>query len=86
MRERLKEVDRQQQLAPTAAPNYARPFTKHSDVFLTQLTALSSPRNMRTRRLAQAEDNPELTKTARLAYVFRDLYNIVVAAKGEASC
>jgi hypothetical protein len=55
---------------------------KQSDVFLTQLNALTSPRNIRTRRLAQAEDNPELTRTARLAYVLRDLYNIVIAAKG----
>lgn len=62
--------------------NYTRPQVKQSDVFLTQLNALTSPRNIRTRRLAQAEDNPELTRTARLAYVLRDLYNIVIAAKG----
>lgn len=63
--------------------NYARPQVKQSDVFLTQLNALSTPRNIRTRRLAQAEDNPEMTRTARLAYVFKDLYNAVVSAKGR---
>lgn len=55
---------------------------KQSDVFLTQLNALSTLRSIKTRRLAQAEDNPELTKVARLAYVFKELYNCVVAAKG----
>lgn len=56
---------------------------KTSDVFLTKLNALYTPRNMKTRRLAQAEDNPELTRTARLALVFRDIYTTVMAAKGS---
>ncbi|XP_066993147.2 histone-lysine N-methyltransferase ash1 [Anabrus simplex] len=80
LRERLKQASRREQ--PLAC-GYPRPQVKQSDVFLTQLNALSTPRNIRTRRLAQAEDNPELTKTARLAYVFRDLYNVVIAAKDE---
>jgi histone-lysine N-methyltransferase ASH1L len=66
--------------------NYGRPAiiaTKAADVFLAQLNALSTPRSMRTRRLAQAEDNPELTRVARLAYVFKDLYQIVCSAKDE---
>lgn len=52
-------------------------------MFLTQLNALSTPRNIRTRRLAQAQENPEMTKTARLANIFRNLYNAVVHAKGN---
>lgn len=60
----------------------APPEVKQSDVFYTQLNALSTLRSIKTRRLAQAEDNPELTKVARLAYVFKDLYNAVVTAKG----
>ncbi|XP_069704596.1 uncharacterized protein ash1 isoform X2 [Periplaneta americana] len=80
LRERLKQASRREE---SMLCNYARPQVKQSDVFLTQLNALSSPRNIRTRRLAQAEDNPELTRTARLAYVLRDLYNIVIAAKDE---
>jgi len=79
LRERLKQASRREE---SMLCNYARPQVKQSDVFLTQLNALTSPRNIRTRRLAQAEDNPELTRTARLAYVLRDLYNIVIAAKG----
>lgn len=79
LRERLKQASRREE---SVLCNYARPQVKQSDVFLTQLNALTSPRNIRTRRLAQAEDNPELTRTARLAYVLRDLYNIVIAAKG----
>ncbi|XP_023718384.1 histone-lysine N-methyltransferase ash1 isoform X3 [Cryptotermes secundus] len=80
LRERLKQASRREE---SVLCNYARPQVKQSDVFLTQLNALTSPRNIRTRRLAQAEDNPELTRTARLAYVLRDLYNIVIAAKDE---
>lgn len=58
------------------------PQVKQSEVFLSQLNALSTPRNIRTRRLAQAQENPEMTKTAKLANVFRHLYNAVVTAKG----
>lgn len=52
-------------------------------VFLTQLNALSCPRNIRTRRLAQAEDNPEMTKTAKLACILKELYSVVSTAKGN---
>lgn len=51
-------------------------------VFLTRLHALRAPRNIKTRRLAQVEDNPILSKQARLANVFRELYNVVINAKG----
>ncbi|KAK6643918.1 hypothetical protein RUM43_000183 [Polyplax serrata] len=59
------------------------PEVKQSDVFYTQLNALSTLRSIKTRRLAQAEDNPEVTKVAKLAYIFKDLYNAVVTAKDE---
>ncbi|XP_077298609.1 histone-lysine N-methyltransferase ash1 [Arctopsyche grandis] len=52
-------------------------------VFLTRLHALRAPRNIKTRRLAQVEDNPILSKQARLANVFRELYNVVINAKDE---
>ncbi|XP_014262074.1 histone-lysine N-methyltransferase ash1 isoform X2 [Cimex lectularius] len=61
----------------------AKPESNSQEVFMTQMTALSCPRSMRTRRLAQAEDNPEMTKTAKLACIFKDLYNEVVNAKEE---
>lgn len=68
---------------PEKPPQAAQSNVKEADVFLTQLQALSCPRNMKTRRLAQAEDNPEMTKTARLACIFKDLYSEVVSAKGS---
>lgn len=42
-----------------------------SDAFFSQLTALTNtnPRTVRTRRLAQAQDDPEVNKTAKLAKV-----------------
>lgn len=58
------------------------PTEHNTTVFLNHLNALQKPRNMRTRRLAQAEDDPELSKVAKLATVLRDLYNVVVTYKG----
>ncbi|XP_044735894.1 histone-lysine N-methyltransferase ash1 isoform X2 [Chrysoperla carnea] len=51
--------------------------------FINHLNALRQPRNIRTRRLAQAEGDPELTKTARLAEIFRELLSSVTSAKDE---
>lgn len=64
------------------APTQPGAQPPQQQVFLAQLTALSCSRNVRTRRLAQAEENPEMTKTARLACIFKDLYNSVINAKG----
>lgn len=46
-----------------------------SDAFFSQLTALTNtnPRTVRTRRLAQAQDDPEVNKTAKLAKVCSDV-------------
>ena len=76
---------------PSSAMNSgnASMTTGHTAAFLSQLNALRQPRNMRTRRLAQAEEDPELNKTARLATVLRDLLVEVKQGKdecGEALC
>ncbi|XP_078604802.1 uncharacterized protein LOC144878245 isoform X3 [Branchiostoma floridae x Branchiostoma japonicum] len=55
-----------------------KPF---QDVFMTQFTALKTSRSVRTRRLAAAEENSEVTRTARLAQVLKDIYNTVVNHK-----
>ena len=46
-----------------------------SDAFYSQLTALNNVtcRTVRTRRLAQAQDDPEVNKTAKLAKVSKSL-------------
>ncbi|KAL0129627.1 hypothetical protein PUN28_001709 [Cardiocondyla obscurior] len=56
-----------------------------SDAFFSQLTALTNTnaRTVRTRRLAQAQDDPEVHKTAKLAKVLKDLYTIVTTANDE---
>ncbi|CAB1321165.1 unnamed protein product, partial [Coregonus sp. 'balchen'] len=46
-----------------------------SDVFLTQFSALQTSRSVRTRRLAAAEENTEVTRTARLAHIFKEIYS-----------
>ncbi|XP_072038995.1 LOW QUALITY PROTEIN: uncharacterized protein [Amphiura filiformis] len=47
------------------------------DVFMAQFTALKTPRSVKTRRLAAAEENTEVGKAARLAQVFKDIYTAV---------
>ncbi|XP_011869561.1 PREDICTED: histone-lysine N-methyltransferase ash1 [Vollenhovia emeryi] len=56
-----------------------------TDAFFSQLTALTNTnaRTVRTRRLAQAQDDPQVHKTAKLAKVLKDLYTIVTTANDE---
>ncbi|XP_022105816.1 histone-lysine N-methyltransferase ASH1L-like isoform X2 [Acanthaster planci] len=53
------------------------PDTNKKDVFMAQFTALKTSRSVKTRRLAAAEVNQEVTKAARLAQVFKDIYTVV---------
>lgn len=71
---------RERPVIPVARPPI--PVIENNQAFLSQLNALRQPRNMKTRRLAQAEENPELGKTARLAEVLKDLMKSVTTAKG----
>lgn len=64
-------------------PQTATPTEHNTTAFVNHLNALQKPRNMRTRRLAQAEDDPELNKTAKLATILKDLYGVVTTAKGK---
>ncbi|XP_053986927.1 uncharacterized protein LOC128880653 isoform X1 [Hylaeus volcanicus] len=71
---------------PTAAKEKGLGDAKiQSDAFFSQLTALTNTntRTVRTRRLAQAQDDPEMHKTAKLAKVLKDLYSIVTTANDE---
>ncbi|XP_017072424.2 histone-lysine N-methyltransferase ash1 [Drosophila eugracilis] len=50
-----------------------RPSTPSSTSLAAQISALCSPRNMKTRGLAQAVHDPELEKMAKMAVVLRDI-------------
>ena len=54
-----------------------------SDVFLTQFSALQTSRSVRTRRLAAAEENTEVTRTARLAHIFKEICDMITSYKGK---
>ncbi|KAG7225498.1 hypothetical protein INR49_027493 [Caranx melampygus] len=54
-----------------------------SDVFLTQFSALQTSRSVRTRRLAAAEENTEVTRTARLAHIFKEICDMITSYKGQ---
>ncbi|XP_050506470.1 histone-lysine N-methyltransferase ash1 isoform X1 [Diabrotica virgifera virgifera] len=54
-----------------------------TSTFINQLNALQKPRNMKTRRLAQAEDDPELNKTVKLATLLKDIWTAVTTAKDD---
>ncbi|VEN41544.1 unnamed protein product [Callosobruchus maculatus] len=62
--------------AQTATPTDPSAFVNH-------LNALQKPRNMKTRRLAQAEDDPELNKTVKLAALLKEIWTSVISAKDE---
>lgn len=53
------------------------------DVFLTQFSALQTSRSVRTRRLAAAEENTEVTRTARLAHIFKEICDMITSYKGQ---
>ncbi|KAM9737844.1 histone-lysine N-methyltransferase ASH1L isoform 1-T3 [Menidia menidia] len=55
-----------------------------SDVFLTQFSALQTSRSVRTRRLAAAEENTEVTRTARLAHIFKEICDMITSYKDAA--
>ncbi|KAJ8273493.1 hypothetical protein GJAV_G00102200 [Gymnothorax javanicus] len=56
-----------------------------SDVFLTQFSALQTSRSVRTRRLAAAEENMEVTRTARLAHIFKEICDMIISYKDSAN-
>ncbi|RVE67214.1 hypothetical protein OJAV_G00115150 [Oryzias javanicus] len=55
-----------------------------SDVFQTQFSALQTLRSVRTRRLAAAEENTEVTRTARLAHIFKEIWEMITSYKDSA--
>ena len=57
--------------------------TNRVEKFLTHFTALNTARSVKTRRLAQAEDDPEMTRVAKLAQIFKDIYDKLVASRDE---
>lgn len=61
-------------------------FVLFPDVFLTQFSALQTSRSVRTRRLAAAEENTEVTRTARLAHIFKEICDMITSYKGEHLC
>ncbi|KAM5129489.1 histone-lysine N-methyltransferase ASH1L [Mantella aurantiaca] len=52
-----------------------------ADVFMTQFAALQTSRSVRTRRLAAAEENVEVTRAARLAQIFKEMCDVIVCYK-----
>lgn len=82
----LKNIARVKKMRDRSASIVSRTSISDNNIgsaILNHLNALRKPRNMRTRRLAQVEGNPELTKTARLAETFRELWKFVVEAKDK---
>ncbi|XP_026848443.1 histone-lysine N-methyltransferase ash1 [Drosophila persimilis] len=60
----------------------SRPSTPSSNSLLaTQISALCTQRNMKTRGLTQAVQDPELDKMAKMAVILRDICNAVEALK-----
>ena len=72
-----REHDLERRLSGRVCPPPPAP-----DVFLTQFSALQTSRSVRTRRLAAAEENTEVTRTARLAHIFKEICDMITSYKG----
>ncbi|XP_066529786.1 histone-lysine N-methyltransferase ASH1L [Hoplias malabaricus] len=86
-----REGDRERERDGTSLSPYARwggvirdDGNIKSDVFLTQFSALQTSRSVRTRRLAAAEENTEVTRTARLAHIFKEICDMITSYKDSA--
>ncbi|XP_050431930.1 histone-lysine N-methyltransferase ASH1L [Adelges cooleyi] len=56
---------------------------KHPEVFRAQMNALTNSYSVRTRRLATAQNDPEMEKKAKLATIFKQLYDKISNSKEE---
>ena len=54
-----------------------------ADAFMAHFQALKTLRSVRTRRLAYAADNSELACTAKLAQIFKEIYQAVTTYKED---
>ncbi|KAF7278447.1 hypothetical protein GWI33_008409 [Rhynchophorus ferrugineus] len=78
-----KVRDRSQSLSSGTASRQQAATPTDTSAFMNQLNALQKPRNMKTRRIAQAEDDPELTKTIKLATILKDILASIKAATDD---
>ncbi|XP_034110962.1 histone-lysine N-methyltransferase ash1 [Drosophila albomicans] len=81
-----KAAAKAQRASPTAAGDAdapgRRPSTPSSTSLLAaQISALCTPRNMKTRGLTQAVQDPELEKMAKMAVVLRDICTALESVK-----
>lgn len=79
-----KVRDRSQSITSNPSPQQTATPTDTS-AFMSQLNALQKPRNMKTRKTAQAEEDPQLNKTIKLAAVLKDILTEINQLKGN-SC
>ncbi|XP_066246011.1 histone-lysine N-methyltransferase ash1 isoform X2 [Euwallacea similis] len=77
-----KVRDRSQSVTSNTSRQQAATPTDTSS-FMNQLNALQKPRNMKTRKIAQAEDNPELNKTIKLAAILKSILGELCIIKGD---
>ncbi|XP_043245786.1 histone-lysine N-methyltransferase ash1-like [Amphibalanus amphitrite] len=66
----------------TARP-VSPPAGSQEETFRAHLRALDSSRSVRTRRLAAAEDDPQMVRTLKLAHILKEIHQAVVASTGE---
>lgn len=71
---------RDRQLLTTTATTQGQQ-TATPPTILNHLNALQKPRNIKTRRLAQVDTDPELNKTVKMASILKDIWNKLVNAK-----
>lgn len=67
------------------SPTYSlnKPRRPSTPSLAVQISALRSPRNIKTRGLALAVKDPEIEKMAKLAVILREVCNVLQAVKGK---
>ncbi|XP_030756967.1 histone-lysine N-methyltransferase ash1-like [Sitophilus oryzae] len=78
-----KVRDRSQSLSSSTVSRQQTATPTDTSAFMNQLNALQKPRNMKTRRIAQAEDDPELNKNIKLAAILKDILKVITTAKDD---
>ena len=79
----MDQMRRQREPALEAARPVSPPVGCQEETFRAQLRALDSSRSVRTRRLAAAEDDPQMVRTLKLAHILKEIHQAVVASSGK---
>ncbi|KAL1506251.1 hypothetical protein ABEB36_005647 [Hypothenemus hampei] len=78
-----KVRDRSQSLTSNSASRQQAGTPTNNSAFMNQMNALQNPRNIKTRKITQAEDDPELNKAIKLATILKNILLEITTLKDD---